>query len=162
MDVANALGLSRNTVTARTRRLGFTCAAQGARRYRLADVLPTIKERDKVPVLFELAEDDGEELFVGDNAVPRARRLEGWLRGEQRERLFGAQVTFTGALAASVQSSVLFEHHEALRLKLALTDPVLRWTVLGDGSALPAFEHWAVPFAITNARYENLHEKECA
>ena len=164
MDVANALGLSRNTVTARTRGLDFTNAAQGARRYRLADVLPTIKdrERDHVSALFELAEDDGEELFVGDDAVRRARRLEGWLRGEQRERLFGAQVTFTGALAASVQSSVLFEHHEALRLKLALTDPVLRWTVLGDGGALPLFEHWAVPFAITNARYENLYNKERA
>ncbi len=163
-DVANALGLSRNTVTTRTRKLEYTHGAIGVRRYRLADVLPTIndRERDKVSALFDLAEDDGEELFVGDNAVPRARRLEGWLRGEQRERLFGAQVTFTGALAGSVQSSVLFEHHEALRLKLALTDPVLRWTVLGDGSALPAFEHWAVPFAITNARYENLHEKECA
>jgi len=163
-DVANAFGLSRNTVTTRTRYLEYTPGAMGARRYRMADVLPVIKERERgdVPAFFDLAQDDGEELFTGDNAVRRARRLEGWLRGEQVERLFGARVAFTNALAASVQSSVLFEHLEALRLKLVLTDPVLRWTVLGDADALPPFENWAVPYAITNARYENLYEKECA
>ncbi|TMV06970.1 hypothetical protein FGK63_12700 [Ruegeria sediminis] len=84
------------------------------------------------------------------------------MRGEQIERLFGARVMFTNALAASVQSSVLFEHLEALRLKLVLTDPVLRWAVLGDVDALPPFESWAVPFAITNARYEPLYKKEAA
>lgn len=163
-NLACALGVTRNTVTARTRLLEYSPGVNGARRYRLSDVLPTLKdkERQQVPALFELAQDDGEELFVGDNAVPRARRLERWIRGEAVERLFGAQVAFTGALAASVQSSVLFEHLEALRLKLALTDPVLRWTVLGDADALPPFENYAVPFAITNARYENLTEKEAA
>ncbi|RBW58711.1 hypothetical protein DS906_07870 [Ruegeria sp. A3M17] len=146
------------------RGLEYSHGQNGARLYRLADVLPTIKpkERQHVPALFELADDDGEELWVGDNAVPRARRLEGWLKGGQVERLFGARVAFTNALAASVQSSVLFEHLEALRLKLILTDPVLKWTVLGDGDALPPFEQWAVPYAITNARYENLNEKEAA
>lgn len=163
-DVADGFGLSRNTVTTRTRSLDYSTGPMGARRYRLADVLSVIKRRElgDVPAIFDLAEDDGEELFTGDNAVPRARRLEGWLRGEQVERLFSARVAFTNALAASVQSSVLFEHLEALRLKLVLTDPVLRWTVLGDADALPPFERWAVPYAITNARYENLYEKEAA
>ncbi len=164
-DIACALGVSRNTVTVRTRPLEYSHGSAGARRYRLADVLPVLDKdrfREAVPALFVLAWDDGEELFVGDNAVPRARRLEQWLRGEQAERLFGAQVAFTGALASSVQSSVLFEHLEALRLKLALTDPILRWTVLGDAGALPTFEHWAVPFAITNARYESMTNKEAA
>lgn len=163
-DLARAVGLTRNTVTARTRGLDFTTGAMGARLYRLADVLPSVKprERDAVSDLFDAAKNDGEELWVGDNAVARARRLERWLEGEQVERLFGARVAFTNALALSVQSSVLFEHLEALRLKIVLSDPVLRWTVLGDAEALPPFEHWAVPYAITNARYENLYEKEAA
>ncbi|WP_143030526.1 hypothetical protein [Ruegeria halocynthiae] len=164
--MVNALGRSQNTVITRVRGLEYSHGQNGARRYRLADVLPTIKPKDRqhVPALFELAADDGEELWAGDNAVPRARRIEAWLRSEQLERAFGARVTFTNALAASVQSSVLFEHLEALRLKLILTDPVLKWTVLGDADALPPFEHWAVPYAITNARYENLNfeEKEAA
>ena len=163
-DIANALGVTRNTVTARTRQLDYSPGVNGARRYRLSDVLPTLKDKERahVPALFDLAQDDGEELYVGDNAIPRARRLERWIRGEAVERLFGAQVAFTGALASSVQSSVLFEHLEALRLKLALTDPVLRWTVLGDANALPPFENYAVPFAITNARYESMTNKEAS
>ena len=84
------------------------------------------------------------------------------MQGEQRERLFGAQVAFTNALAASVQSSVLFEHIDALRLRLALHDDVLRWTVLADADALPPFEQFALPFAITNARYEIIFDKEAA
>ncbi len=163
-DMVNALGRSQNTITTRVRGLEYSHGQNGARRYRLADVLPTIKQKERrdVPALFELAHDHGEQIWAGDSAVVRARRLEGWLKGEQVERLFGARVAFTNALASSVQSSVLFEHLEGLRLKLVLTDPVLRWTVLGDADALPPFEHWAVPFAITNARYENLYEKEAA
>lgn len=126
-------------------------------------MLPTLKERERplVPALFDAA-DGTEELFVGDDAIPRARRLEAWVQGEQRERLFGAQVAFTNALAVSVQSSVLFEHIDALRLRLALHDDVLRWTVLAEADALPPFEHFALPFAITNARYETIFDKEAA
>lgn len=163
-DLARALDLTRNTVTVRTRGLNYSPATHGARRYRLTDVLPRLRDRDRqhVPALFDLAQDDQEELFVGDDAVPRARRLELWLQGEQVERLFEARAAFTNALALSLQSSVLFEHLEGLRLKLVLTEPVLRWTVLGDADALPPFDLWAVPYAITNARYENLTEKEAA
>ena len=162
-DIADALCVTRNEVTARTRQLPYTTGPLGQRRYRLADVLPTLKERERplVPALFD-ASDATEELFVGDNAIPRARRLEAWLQGEQRERLFGAQVAFTNALAASVQSSVLFEHIDALRLRLALHDDVLRWTVLADADTLPPFEQFALPFAITNARFETIFEKEAA
>jgi hypothetical protein len=162
-DIANVLNVTRNTVTARTRPLHYTIGPFGQRRYQLADVLPTLKEREHplVPDLFDVA-DGTKELFVGDDAIPRARRLEAWLQGEQRERLFGAQVAFTNALAASVQSSVLFEHIDALRLRLALHDDVLRWTVLADAAALPPFEHFALPFAITNARYETIFDKEAA
>jgi hypothetical protein len=162
--MANAVGLSRNTVTARTQGLDFTHGAHRVRRYRLADALPVIKPRERgyVQNLFELAQNDGEELFVGDNAVQRARRLEGWLVKEQAERLFLARVAFTNALATSVRSSLLFEHLEALRLKLVLTDPVLQWTVLAKSDAFPPFDHWAVPFAITNAQYENLWIKKAS
>ena len=162
-DISHALHVTRNTVTSRTRPLLYTAGPLGQRRYRLADVLPTLKERERplVPALFDVA-GGTDELFVGDDAIPRARRLEAWLQGEQRERLFGAQVAFTNALAASVQSSVLFEHIDALRLRLALHDDVLRWTVLADADALPPFEHFALPFAITNARYETIFEKEAA
>ncbi len=88
-DLAHAVGLTRNTVTARARGLDYTTGAMGARLYRLADVLPSIKPRERgaVPELFKAARSDGEELWVGDNAVTRARRLERWLRGEQVERL---------------------------------------------------------------------------
>lgn len=163
-DLACALGVTRNTVTSRTRLLEFSSGYAGVRRYRLSDVLPTLKDKERthVSALFDLAQDDGEELYVGDNSIPRVRHLERWLRGEQRERLFGSQIAFSTALANSVQSSVLFEFHEGLRLKLALTDPVLRWVVLADADALPPFEHWAVPFAITNARYESMTNKEAA
>ena len=162
-DISDVLDVTRNTVTARTRNLAYTTGPMGQRRYHLTDVLPTIKERERplVPALFDVT-DSTEELFVGDHAIPRARRLEAWLQGEQRERLFGAQVAFTNALAASVHSSVLFEHIDALRLRLALHDDVLRWTVLADADALPPFEHFALPFAITNARYETIFEKEAA
>lgn len=162
-DIADALSVTRNTVTTRTRQLPYTTGPLGQRRYRLADVLPTLKERERplVPALFDAA-DGTEELFVGDDAIPRARRLEAWVQGEQRERLFGAQVAFTNALAVSVQSSVLFEHIDALRLRLALHDDVLRWTVLAEADALPPFEHFALPFAITNARYETIFDKEAA
>ena len=54
------------------------------------------------------------------------------------------------------------ESIDALRLRLALHDDVLRWTVLADADALPPFEHFALPFAITNARYETIFEKEAA
>lgn len=162
-DISDALDVTRNTVTARTRMLPYTPGPLGQRRYRLTDVLPTLKdrERDLVAALFDTA-DGTEELFVGDDAIPRARRLESWLQDEQRERLFGAQVAFTNALAASVQSSVLFEHIDALRLRLALHDDILRWTVLGDATALPPFVQLALPFAITNARYETIFDKEAA
>lgn len=84
-DIANALGVTRNTVTARTRQLDYSPGVNGARRYRLSDVLPTLKDKERahVPVLFDLAQDDGEELYVGDNAIPRARRLARWIRGRQ-------------------------------------------------------------------------------
>ncbi|MDD9706953.1 hypothetical protein PVW53_06625 [Seohaeicola sp. SP36] len=162
-DLADALDVTRNTVTARTCSLPYTTGSLGQRRYRLGDVLPTLRERERVfvPILFDLA-DGGEELFVGDDAIHRARRLEAWLQGEQRERLFCAQVSFTTALVSSVQSSVLFEHIDALRLRLALHDDILRWTVLADAKALPPFEHFALPFAITNARYETIFDKEAA
>ncbi|WP_282118541.1 hypothetical protein [Ruegeria atlantica] len=152
--MVNALGRSQNTITTRARGLEYSHGQNGARRYRLADVLPTIKpkEREHVPALFELAQDDGEQLWTGDNAVPRVRRLEGWLKGEQLERAFGSRVSFTNSLAASVRSSLIFSHLEALRLTVILTDSVLKWTVLGDANALPPFEHWAVSYAITNAR----------
>lgn len=163
-DISRTLGVTRNTVTTRTRNLSYTTGKLGARRYALADILPVLKKRDRahVSALFDVAEAGDDELFVGDDAIPRARRLEGWLEGEQRERLFGAQVAFTNALAASVQSSILFEHLEALRMKLILSDAVLRWTILSDGDALPAFRHWAVPFAITNARHETLISAKAA
>ena len=161
-DICNALGIVRGTSLSRMRGLPFTSGPYGAREFRLTDVLPTIKDRERagVPQLFELAKFDGEELFVGDDAVRRARRLERWLRGPEVERLFGARVAFTNALAGSVQSSVLFQHLEPLRLNLVLTDAVLRWTVLADPDALPPFEHWAVPYAITNARPNETIEDE--
>lgn len=113
-----------------------------------------------MPVLFNLKRNVGKELFVNDDIVKRARLLKRWLKGAQIERLFQASVTFTDALAASVKSSVLFAHLEALRRQLAITDGALRWTILGDGDARPPFEKWAVSFASTGAKYENLQEQE--
>lgn len=161
-DVGRAIRRSRNTVGKRLRGIPHSTAERKFL-YKLTDVLPTVKERWHVPDLFALAHDDGSDLFVGDDAVRRARALERWLDARQTERLFRARVSFTNALAASVQSSVLFEHLEALRLKLVLADPVMRWTVLGDEKALPNFgDGWATAFAVVNARYENLTEKEAA
>ncbi|EEE38926.1 hypothetical protein RKLH11_2772 [Rhodobacteraceae bacterium KLH11] len=154
-DICNALGIVRGTSRARLCDVPWTQGANGTHLYRLTDVLPTIKDRQRegVPRLFELAQADNEgSLWVGDDGVRRSRRLENWLVGGQVERLFGARVAFTNALAASVQSSALFGYLEALRCNLILADPVLKWTVLGDANALPPFEHWAVSYAITNAR----------
>ncbi|ASP22734.1 hypothetical protein ANTHELSMS3_04130 [Antarctobacter heliothermus] len=89
-DLARGLDLSRNTVTLRTRGLPHVGSVYGQRRYRLADVLPRLRNRDHEHVLvrIDLKRNDGKELFVDDDAVKRARLLKRWLKGAQIERLF--------------------------------------------------------------------------
>jgi hypothetical protein len=158
LGYAEALGISYPRAAARLRGLHSDERGERAvRRIELADALLTVraKEWGFLPVLFSMATDEPGPLFVGDNVLPRCRALIAWLDSAQRDRLFRVQVDFTNALALGLRSSALFEHLDALRLKLILAPEILRFVVIGDDSKLPNFEGgWAVSFAITNARFE--------
>lgn len=170
MGYAEALSLSYPRAAARLRHLHSE--ERGARAVRLvdlADALLTVrpKERGALPALFAMATEEPGPLFVGDSVLPRCRALIAWLDSAQRERLFRVQVDFTNALAIGLRSSAIFEHLDALRLKLILAPEILRYVVIGDDSKLPNFEGWAVSWSIVNSRFEPVFadshtEKEAA
>lgn len=168
LGYAEALGLSYPRAAARLRHLhSGERGARAVRRIDLADALLTVtkKERAALPALFAAATDVPGPLFVGDNVLPRCHALIAWLDAAQRDRLYKIQVIFTNALALGLRSSALFEHLDALRLKLILAPEILRYVVIGDASKLPNFGGWGVSFAITNARFEPIFtptEKEAA
>lgn len=156
-DYSTAVSVNRDTASRRFAGLPFDPVAGGPRRYPLASVLPTVKptERAHVPALFAAATEEAGCLFVGEGVLPACHKLVAWLDAAQGERLYRVQVDFTEALARGLQTSHIFEHLDALRLKLILHPGALRFVVLGDASALPNFKGgFPIQFAITNARYE--------
>lgn len=160
---STAVGVNRDTASRRFHGLPFEHVAGGPRRYPLASVLPTVKptERGSVPALFDMATQDHAAYFVGEGVLPACHRLVAWLDEAQRERLYRLQVRFTDALVRGLQTSGIFEHLDALRLKLVLHPGVLRFVVLGVASGLPDFNSgFPVGFAISNARYESVFAEE--
>lgn len=98
-----------------------------------------------------------EATFVGNDALPRARKLAGVLKQDEHARLFECQVAFTTALAnSSMGVPDIFEHIESLRLKLLLSVPVFKYVFLADPTAVPNWDAFAPAFALTNARFEEM------
>ncbi len=150
------VGVTPSTVWSRFKDLPHTKGV-GARNYHLAAVLPTIRASEKgcIRDLFEVAKQESGPYFVGEGVLPACHRLVAWLDAAQGERLYRLQVRFTDALVRGLQTSHIFEHLDALRLKLILHPGILRFVVLGDAKDLPDFTSgWAVGWSLVNARYE--------
>lgn len=162
-DYSTAVGVNRDTASRRFASLPFDPVAGAPRRYQLAAVLHTVKptERASVPALFAAATQDHGAYFVGESVLPTCHRLVAWLDAAQGKRLYRLQVRFTEALVRGLQTSSIFEHLDALRLKLILHPGVLRFVVLGDASELPDLNgSFPLQFAITNARYEPIFTEQ--
>lgn len=156
------VGVTPSTVWSRFKDLPHTKGV-GARNYHLAAVLPTVRVSEKgcIRDLFETATQDHGANFVGEGCLPVCHRLIEWLDETQRGRLYRVQVLYTEALVRGLQTSHIFEHLDALRLKLILHPGILRFVVLNDAKDLPDFKGgFPVGFAISNARYEPIFTEQ--
>ena len=161
-----ATKVNKDTVSRRFRDLPYATGAAtntNARQYHLAGALTTVKRSDlaSLPALFAAATQECGPYFVGEGVIPLCHRVIEWMDAAQRARLYQVQVKFTEALAAGMQSSSIFDHLDALRLKLILHAGILRFVVLGDASALPDFKSgWCVQWSVTNAIFEPIFENK--
>ena len=155
-----ATKVNKDTVSRRFRDLPYATGAStntNARQYHLAAALTTVKRSDlaSLPALFAAATQESGPYFVGEGVLPLCHRLIEWMDAAARARRYRLQVTFTEALVRGLQTSNIFEHIDALRLKLVLHPGVLRFVVLNEPTELPDFKGgFPIQFAITNARYE--------
>lgn len=89
-------------------------------------------------------------LFLGEDALPRARRLSATLTRPERERLMYCQSQFTAALVQTLLDRDLFMHIDILRDVLIMHPDVLAY-VLTSNSPLPDWPQLAPAFAVINA-----------
>lgn len=136
--------------------------------YRLADVLPRIRERRprglSAAEARSLVEVDrvkrsyGEDtLYLGEDAPSRACRLINSLTKAERERLSYCQSQFTAALVEKLLDRTVFERIEVLRSVLALHPDILAYVMTADAAILPDWLAFAPAFAVINAPLRTPH-----
>lgn len=161
-DYARTVGI--NLASTSKRFSGLPHSKSAPRLYNLADVLPTLRARERglAAALFDAAT-VRQHLFVGDTVLPTALRLLEWLTPVQQARLRHLQTEFAAGLAAKFMSADLWAFYERLRLAILLHHDVLRFVVVGD-VPLPDMARLSPAFCLTNARFEPMpvYEKEAA
>lgn len=161
-DYAAACGCRYETALRRLNKLPV--AYTSPRQYHVASALPTLmaRERPRAPLLLDVAKYDAACLFVDDGMQDVAARLVEWLDEEQKRRLYILETHFTACLAVTMASSEIFTYLPQLHRRLLLHPVGMRY-VIGGGEC-PDLRSFAVPFALANARAENLPhlEKEAA
>lgn len=105
-------------------------------------VLPTLHraEHHAISALLDFASKTG-AFFVGHNVLPFCQKFAKWADEGMKGRLHSVQRRRTTALAAGLQSSVVFDPILNLHAKFCLVPGVLRFVILNDPSRMPDFFH---------------------